>query len=90
VRGLAPRLFLGESSLAFAEQLPNVAPTNYSPKQRAKQVLLAHEQDTLIWRGRELETAISSEQEKSLTIRTLKLTAAWDSHEGRRTPPRSC
>jgi hypothetical protein len=57
-------LFLGEPILAFAAEQLRERRTHrlQLERERTKQALLAHDRDTLIWRGRELENDISNEQ----------------------------
>jgi hypothetical protein len=64
VLALAMLLFLGEPILAFvAEQLRERRTHHLQlERERTKQALLAHDRDTQIWRGRELENAISHDQ----------------------------
>jgi hypothetical protein len=61
---LALLLFLDDAILAFAaEQLRERRPHRLQlERERTKQALIANDRDTLIWRGRELENASSSEQ----------------------------
>jgi hypothetical protein len=67
VLALALLLFLGDAILAFAaEQLRERRAYRLQlERERTKQALIAHDRDTLIWRGRELENASSSEQTPS-------------------------